>query len=226
MASEVSGIYCVRCGAHCDEGDAFCRRCGAPTPTTQGPPLPQVSPRVNSESPGLGTEQVASSAPGAWTGATPSSPARRLALTGLAIVVIGIAGVILLAMNGKPGSVGAGLGLAPVTHTVKGTFTLTDTDVPSSISSAGGTCYGTGGYSDMKPGASVLLKDESGTVLSSTTLGIGIGGGSMCIFTFTLQNVPDTAKFYVVSVSHRGEVSNSHAEMDADGWTYSLSMGD
>jgi len=132
-----------------------------------------------------------------------------------AIVVVGI---IALA-SGKITANG------PTTHTVTGTFQLTDSSIPSSIEAVGGTCHGTGGYSDLVQGIPVILKDESGTVLSSGTLSDGVGTTYLCDFTFTLPDVPDTAKFYVVSVSHRGQLSQSHAEMETSGWTFSLSMG-
>jgi hypothetical protein len=40
-----------------------------------------------------------------------------------------------------------------------------------------------------------------------------------------MENVPDTAAFYVISASHRGDVSFSHDELEADGWFCGLTLG-
>jgi hypothetical protein len=109
-------------------------------------------------------------------------------------------------------------------RTVTGSFELIATS-GYGISASGGTCQGTGGYSDIGPGSSVILKDETGTVIGSTFLGTGTGTSTDCTFTFSMPNVPDTAKFYVITVSHRGDISKSHAELAANGWAFYLTMG-
>ncbi len=40
-----------------------------------------------------------------------------------------------------------------------------------------------------------------------------------------LTDVPDTAKFYAITISHRGTLSYSHAEMIAMDWVLSLTIG-
>lgn len=77
-------------------------------------------------------------------------------------------------------------------------------------------CYGgDGGYSDIKPGASVVVTNETGTtigvgVLDSATATIHGKGrnarAESCDFTFSVENVPVSAKFYGIEVSHRGVV--------------------
>jgi hypothetical protein len=37
--------------------------------------------------------------------------------------------------------------------------------------------------------------------------------------------VADSASFYVITLSRRGEVSKSHAEMEANGWHFDLTIG-
>jgi hypothetical protein len=46
-----------------------------------------------------------------------------------------------------------------------------------------------------------------------------------CEFAFTLTDVPDTAKFYSVTVANRGEISESHDELSGKNWVFALSLG-
>jgi len=78
---------------------------------------------------------------------------------------------------------------------------------------------------DLKQGASAVLTDENGTILASTTLDQGTGSKSRCSFSFTLTDVPDSAKFYGITITHRGTLSHSHAEMVAMDWVLSLTVG-
>jgi hypothetical protein len=115
------------------------------------------------------------------------------------------------------------------THTVTGEITLSVTDLSSIISGGSiespGPCRGDGGYSDLGPGAPVVLKDENGTILASSILSSGTGNLVRCTFTFSLEGVPDSAKFYVITVSHRGDISESHDQLAADDWHFSLTIG-
>jgi hypothetical protein len=89
------------------------------------------------------------------------------------------------------------------------------------------SCYASLGYSDLKAGAPVVLKDEKGTILASGVLGKGTPptGRGTCSFPFNLTGVPDTAKFYTVTVSNRGEISESHDELAGKGWAFALTIG-
>ena len=111
----------------------------------------------------------------------------------------------------------------PVLHTVNGTLTL-NTSSSWTMETSGG-CLSAGGYSDIAPGAPVTLRDEKGTILAATSLREGWLAGAGCNFAFALDDVPDTATFYAVTVSHRGEISKSHADMAANGWTFDLTLG-
>ncbi len=103
---------------------------------------------------------------------------------------------------------------------------LTDSDL------GGGTvsCYGTGGFSDMKPGAQVVVKDAAGKIIAQGALGDGVHptsekyAGVVCEFPLTVENVPDS-DFYQVSVGHRGEISHTRAEMEQSGWTVGFTLG-
>jgi hypothetical protein len=123
----------------------------------------------------------------------------------------------------------------PHTTTVNGTVSLKGTGnftwdfVGDSDTET--TCYGgRGGYSDIKPGASVVVTNESGTTIAVGSLGpatatiSGTGRnavGDSCDFTFAIPDVPD-AKFYGVQVSHRGVVQFSPSELG----DIALTLGD
>jgi hypothetical protein len=58
------------------------------------------------------------------------------------------------------------------------------------------------------------------------SVGSGLPGfGTQCTWTFTLTGVPDDKAQYAVEIGHWGKVVNSRAEMQADGWTFALSLG-
>jgi hypothetical protein len=143
---------------------------------------------------------------------------RRLWITlGIVIFVAVVAAAAFLALQAS--------GALTPHHTITGTFDLIDSslDFPS-IDVVGGTCEGKGGYSDIAPGASVSLKDGDGKLLGSSSLGTGTGSTTRCTFTYTFSNVPEVP-FYTVSVSRRGDVTNSLADMQARGWTFGLTLG-
>ncbi len=112
---------------------------------------------------------------------------------------------------------------APVTHTVTGTLIL-NTD-PSWDFLSPVDCFGVGAYSDIAAGAPVTLRDEKGTILGATSLPKGTLAGAGCNFAFTLTGVPDTAKFYAMTVSHQGEISKSHDDLAAASWQFDLTLG-
>jgi hypothetical protein len=113
----------------------------------------------------------------------------------------------------------------PATHLVMVDLVLSDSAKTPSIAVSGGECYGKGGYSDLKAGGSVILRDEKGTILGSTTLSIGMGSAHECRFIMSMPDVTDSAAFYVIEVTHRGQISKSHAEMASDYWVFELTIG-
>jgi hypothetical protein len=99
-------------------------------------------------------------------------------------------------------------------HDLIGTFTLTDTS-----SSFTTPCVGTGGFSDITPGAEVTVSDGSGKVLAIGALDGGDAGGtSDCVFSWIASGVPK-ASFYKIEVSHRGGVTFSYADLSAQNWS-------
>lgn len=117
----------------------------------------------------------------------------------------------------------------PSTHQLTGTMTLT-ADRDGIQSESGPGCYGTGGYDDIVVGTDVKVRDESGTLIATGALGDGNeqsapGALKICVFTFTVADVPDAA-FYSVEIANRGELTYSAAEMDAADWAIGMTLGD
>jgi hypothetical protein len=99
-------------------------------------------------------------------------------------------------------------------------FTLYD------LETAGASCRGQGGYSDIAPGAPVTVKNESGEILGAGTLGVGSSVSGTCIWSVQLSGVPSGEKFYSAEVGDRGAITYSEAELAAADWTFELSLGD
>ena len=125
------------------------------------------------------------------------------------VAIIAAAGAIALAASG---------GLS-AHHDITGTFELNGGTYAS-----GPGCQGKGGYSDISPGAQVTLKNGAGAILATTQLGTGTGANLSCDFKFAFANVPEVP-FYSVEIARRGAVTNSLADMKANGWTFGLSLG-
>ena len=104
---------------------------------------------------------------------------------------------------------------------ITGSFVLTDDDVAWTSTS----CEGTGGYSDIRAGTDVVVKDATGTIIGTAALvpDPERSGTTRCTYTFMVP-VKD-AEFYAVSVGKRGELTYSKAEMEAQGWTVGFTLG-
>lgn len=113
---------------------------------------------------------------------------------------------------------------------VTGALQLTDTTARSvgtvndtGIFTTGSTCHGQGGYSDIAPGAQVVIRDAAGKSVGLGRLegGTPSDGGSVCEFDFTVRNInAGGGGPYSVEIAHRGEVSFNRGELVA------LSLGD
>jgi hypothetical protein len=106
-------------------------------------------------------------------------------------------------------------------HTISGSFVLTD----PGVARTGTTCSGTGGYSDIGDGTDVTVKDGAGKVIGTGRLSTNVEGSqdTGCAYDFTVA-VPD-ADFYVVAVSHRGELTYSRDEMQQHDWKVGFTLG-
>jgi hypothetical protein len=131
-----------------------------------------------------------------------------------AVVLVGAAAVGLLALT------------TTSTRTVEGSATLVDSDF--SRQSVGASCSGSGGYSDLRAGASMRLADGEGATIATTNLAPGVVPRSgRCLFSFTFDEIPDV-DFYAVTIGggRRGELSYSREELEAKNWEIDLSIGD
>ncbi len=74
-----------------------------------------------------------------------------------------------------------------------------------------------GGYADLAAGGGVTVADGSGQVIATANLGKGVLDATGCHLSYTVS-VPD-ATFYAVTVTHRGSVTYSEAQLEAANWT-------
>lgn len=99
----------------------------------------------------------------------------------------------------------------------------------------GGECVTDGGYSDIRSGAQVTVKDATGVVVALGALDPGktvdnresvIAEGEFvatkCVFGFTVSDAPEGGQFYSVEVSHRGELRYTRSDLDK---TLNLTLG-
>ena len=204
--------FCIGCGASLPPNAQFCATCGTRVGGDSAPPMETTSlgsPAAGPASPAAGGQPVVVT--------QQASPRRALLALGAVIfvAVVAAAGFIALAGSGS---------LTPQ-HTISGSFDVLATDQTfPSIQMVGSGCQGTGGYADIVPGAQVTLKDGDGKTLGSTQLSSGTGTTSSCTFTFSIDNVPEVP-FYSLEVSHRGAITESLAQMQADAWAFGLTLG-
>lgn len=108
----------------------------------------------------------------------------------------------------------------PPTYDVMGAFVLlADTDGPDS------DCRGSGGYSDIRSGVTVTARDGTGRTLATGRLGPGTRESIIsCVFEFEVRGLAQS-DFYSFEVGRRGELTYSHAEMEAARWTVGFELG-
>jgi len=128
---------------------------------------------------------------------------RRLWLVGGLVAVIVAGGVTLgLALTRS----------SPAKLQIHGSMSLLDTSGDGILVTGDKTCTGSGGYSDIQAGAEVVISDDKGATLAITHLTGGGGLRTSCVFSFATE-VPAGKGFYGVTVSHRGTVKMSEAEV-------------
>jgi hypothetical protein len=101
---------------------------------------------------------------------------------------------------------------------VSASFVLIETSKPyaSSIASDGTRCHGVHGYSDIGGGTQVIVRNDKGEILTSTSLGEGRGDDVNCRFSFHFP-VTEGQDRYVLSVGHRGEFTYSFEQLRRGG---------
>lgn len=110
----------------------------------------------------------------------------------------------------------------PGPDALSGTLVLADFDGWEETGATG--CTGTGGYSDISEGAAVTVKDQDGRIIATSSLGKSHATSTTCEFQFVITPLP-RADFYSIEVSHRGEVTYSKADLQAQDWTVALTLG-
>lgn len=80
------------------------------------------------------------------------------------------------------------------------------------------SCWGKGGYDDIREGAQVVVTDASGATVGIGRLATGqpsVSGdrATKCVFRWEVTGVPDGSSFYAVEVSHRGKLQYSRTEV-------------
>ncbi|MFJ5896872.1 hypothetical protein ACIQFZ_15650 [Streptomyces sp. NPDC093064] len=108
---------------------------------------------------------------------------------------------------------------APKAFETDGTITITD--VGAGLED-GEPCSGTGGYSDIDFGTQVNITDAAGTLVATSSLGLGEKTEAGCTFAFTVDEITPGSKFYTVEVSHRGGLTQTEAELHTGGLKFTL----
>jgi hypothetical protein len=85
------------------------------------------------------------------------------------------------------------------------------------------TCWGVGGYSDIREGLQVIIRDGSSQILASTVL-VFEDLQFRCLFSWRAQNIK-VSDFYSVEIGRRGELVYSHSDLVAMGFRVNASLG-
>lgn len=134
-------------------------------------------------------------------GPPPTPPRKRH--TGL---IVGIVLSVVVLLGGSIALVFAltGSGVVTIPGVVQQRF-----DAQGRLEITGG-CSGLG-YSDIREGTQVVLTDEKQTVLAAASL---VSDGT-CRYYFLLKGIPTGRSFYGITISHRGTLQMTEAELRA-----------
>lgn len=130
----------------------------------------------------------------------PANPASRLRRYRWLIAAAGVAVVAVVAVA-IAGGFGAG------TFTMTGSLVIVDqSSLLPDLQLDKNNCAGTGGFSDLTPGAAVLVQDSAGQTLATGSLAAGKRDPSSgaCLMPFSVPGVQDGLSSYSVTISHRG----------------------
>jgi ribosomal protein L40E len=182
--------FCVKCGGRLPDGATFCSACGSRVLDPDGA---STRPPARANAP-----------------AERRRPSIRMVAGGAVAIGILAVGAIVIALGGAPGT----------THTLHGELDLVQQNqtgfsnytIPSGDNL---DCAGLGGYSDIRAGAQIVVKDEGGKVIGSGSLGRGHLSidftniaGPICAFSFEVSGLPKAAQYQIGSGS-RGSITYS-----------------
>ncbi|MFF0575501.1 hypothetical protein [Streptosporangium saharense] len=111
---------------------------------------------------------------------------------------------------------------APAPLTVGGTMSVPG----SSLIGDPRSCVTTGGYSDIREGTQVVITDEASKTIALGSLEAGkpdSQSSALCVFPFSVQNVPGGRPFYGIEISHRGRLQYTAAQITM---SLQLTLGD
>lgn len=143
-----------------------------------------------------------------------------------AVALLAVSAVTAYEMSEPAAKTTASVG-TPTVFRVAGTITVRASN--ASDDSDGGDCYATDGYDDIRSGAQVTVKDETGTVIALGSVDPGhvlessSYGAMTCIFGFHAGDVPENKAFYTIEVSHRGELRYTRGDLAQ---ALTLTLGD
>lgn len=118
----------------------------------------------------------------------------------------------LAACGGSPSNTAASPTPPPTTLLIGGDLTLQSGTSIAHPDGDSGVCFGRSGYSDIVAGAPVTVRDSTGKVVGTSSLGPGnyTGSSFSCFFTWSASVPP--SDFYQVEVSRRGALTVSQTE--------------
>lgn len=117
----------------------------------------------------------------------------------------------------------------PEPERITGTLTVGisgDQTVMMTWSEQAKTCTGADvakGFAGIGPVADVTVRDESGDIIATGSVGQGERTIKGCVFPINVADVPE-AKFYEVEVGRRGGIRLSRAELEEQNFEVDLSL--
>ncbi|WP_182345768.1 hypothetical protein [Tomitella gaofuii] len=83
-------------------------------------------------------------------------------------------------------------------------------------------CVGDDGYDDLDANSGVSVRDASGTLIAKGAMTGSSKAGGYCVLSFLVPDVPTGNNYYLLELSHRGELSFTEDEAQEP---ISLSLG-
>lgn len=139
-------------------------------------------------------------------------------------MLIAAAAAVVLVGGGAGAYFGisGGGSFAPTSHDATVEFTLYDS---ATASQGCDTSVSDDGYSDVTQGMPIIVKDQRGTIVGTTSLsGNADSSSGDCVWTMNLGKMPIRPQYTVTSGS-RGAVGFDKAELAANHWRFDVSLG-
>lgn len=235
-SSQAQGRFCHSCGAALSENRAPAHDApfaGDDRATTLAP---TAGPSIATPfTPRMGAAPTESGLSPTTPAGTISPPAPRNSRRRKMLAVVAVAALAGISAAGAMlffrgnDAVGHVVPAIAEKHTVSGTMTVYAGTLGYKF---GEFCSGRGGYDDIQVGTNVTIKDGTGTIIGTGSLGrgraaepVGVENYALgCEFSFRVPDVRKAA-FYEVEVSHRGGLTFSYDELKTKGWFVRATLG-